>query len=549
MNHVTREISAELQNLGVGSRFVVIEIENGALCVHYIGSKRQGYSQFVDVFEEDKCMFGGFAFEEMGTRVDAEEDPLPVYKHILVSWTGKAALPEDRAVLQAAEEEVGTVLGNSGVPIALRLPASQKADLDYCAVVDRMAPPEDEEEEEEEEEYGVDFCHVCNKNLCCSGCHGGRCVFCDLTICQNCKHSCKPRWLECSKCNNKACPEHSNTVLDWLVCCDEACWSCVCDDCVTTEEEASVCGVCAKWLCSDEACASADVDGCNDCGRRLCGECSFTNYSCLACQERTGSRKKKGGSASKPASGSTASSAGASAASAPAVASGPGVPVGSVVILRGLRSAEHLNGTRAKVTSPVNKETGRQQAVVASTGKQVAVKPENLEVVSAVDLASVHTLGTCASVLCVKTALFRCSSCLVATYCGPECQRGDWPSHRTECREHARLHHVVLDLSNPTLFQRLNTSTEQPRGKGSRGRVAGDTFAVKVHTVASSSHVVVVDEGGAFVCIVPPGHPGNDRLLSVCRGAVSSVFVMAVATEASVHQVVLDCSVILPRTI
>ncbi len=37
-------------------------------------------------------------------------------------WRLAAALPEDRAVLQAAEEEVGAALGASGVPIALRLP-------------------------------------------------------------------------------------------------------------------------------------------------------------------------------------------------------------------------------------------------------------------------------------------------------------------------------------------------------------------------------------------------------------------------------------------
>jgi len=34
----------------------------------------------------------------------------------------------------------------------------------------------------------------------------------------------------------------------------------------------------------------------------------------------------------------------------------------------------------------------------------------------------------------------KCSRCLVASYCSPECQRADWPTHKLDCTALSKLH-------------------------------------------------------------------------------------------------------------
>ena len=62
----------------------------------------------------------------------------------------------------------------------------------------------------------------------------------------------------------------------------------------------------------------------------------------------------------------------------------------------------------------------------------------------AVDVAEALGTRPCAHVCCTTIAGAReadaprgklCSGCRVVRYCGPACQKADWPAHKAACRE------------------------------------------------------------------------------------------------------------------
>eukprot|EP00667_Euglena_gracilis_P020724 EG_transcript_22508 len=160
------EVMLEWQHLGSASRFFIVEVRDGAMSVQYIGSKRQGYTEFLNQLTEEKCAFGFFAFEEIAPVVDAEEERPSTFKTLLAVWVGDRAPAAAKGFMPLAEEALEHSLAAAVASIALRVHARTKADLDYCEVLDRVLPRgagedadeafEDDWYEEEEGEEDAD---------------------------------------------------------------------------------------------------------------------------------------------------------------------------------------------------------------------------------------------------------------------------------------------------------------------------------------------------------------------------------------------------------
>jgi len=160
---ISNEGLAAWKDIGVGPRFVVLCIHQGALALHYIGSQRQGYSEFLDQFDDEKCLVACFAFEDLAMLTPEDDDPPPSYKGLLVTWTGSRASDADKAALPGAERALHAA-SSPATPIAFHLHATSKDDLDYCTVIDKVVPAEtqqqvnwgEEDDEEEEDEWEGD---------------------------------------------------------------------------------------------------------------------------------------------------------------------------------------------------------------------------------------------------------------------------------------------------------------------------------------------------------------------------------------------------------
>ena len=80
------------------------------------------------------------------------------------------------------------------------------------------------------------------------------------------------------------------------------------------------------------------------------------------------------------------------------------------------------------------------EAEDADTGAVIAVKRANVDFV---DPEARDRLGACGG--CGGDAFFRCRGCLRAFYCGPDCQKRDWPAHKAPCKA-ARSALAVIPL-------------------------------------------------------------------------------------------------------
>lgn len=81
------------------------------------------------------------------------------------------------------------------------------------------------------------------------------------------------------------------------------------------------------------------------------------------------------------------------------------------------------------------------------TGKYIGMEI-NGKIVAPEDIHKPYDSKTC--VICQKPSTSKCSACKGVNYCGPQCQRLDWPSHKSECLkikqtlELMKLNNVVI---------------------------------------------------------------------------------------------------------
>ena len=104
--------------------------------------------------------------------------------------------------------------------------------------------------------------------------------------------------------------------------------------------------------------------------------------------------------------------------------------------LAAISRASFWRRLRAEITEPL------AQALADSAAAEGEDGAKRLQV--AVDAAQALATRACARVGCTTIAGVseaaisrgkRCSGCRLVRYCGPACQKADWPAHKAACRE------------------------------------------------------------------------------------------------------------------
>mmetsp|Transcript_146776 Transcript_146776/g.256315 ORF Transcript_146776/g.256315 Transcript_146776/m.256315 type:complete len:187 (-) Transcript_146776:22-582(-) len=141
MTTIGLDVIAEWEKLGIESRFAIFGMGPGGVTIHSVGAMNKGYAQFLNSFDEKRCLWGGFAFENPVLGRDPEEDVPSTFKVVLVKWKGCEASQADLSASATIEAKLVDDLTTSKCPVALQVDATTKKDVDYCTILDQVAPP------------------------------------------------------------------------------------------------------------------------------------------------------------------------------------------------------------------------------------------------------------------------------------------------------------------------------------------------------------------------------------------------------------------------
>jgi tetratricopeptide (TPR) repeat protein/ribosomal protein S27AE len=145
-------------------------------------------------------------------------------------------------------------------------------------------------------------------------------------------------------------------------------------------------------------------------------------------------------------------------------------PVGTLVVLKDLKSASHFNGWHGNVATGLFSDDGRvgvdmlepwiDPVTNAEVHHRLKVKLCNVE--KFVIPMKKEVCGRCGKVLLVSEA-FQCGKCHMETYCSRDCQVADWKNcHQLECerlrqrRKHPKTRITAEDASDrDALYERF----------------------------------------------------------------------------------------------
>jgi len=120
----------------------------------------------------------------------------------------------------------------------------------------------------------------------------------------------------------------------------------------------------------------------------------------------------------------------------------------------------------------------------------------------------------------------RCAQCLDAIYCSLECQKDDWISHKSRCREISVCHAFVElnSFSSSRVVVRNLRSSDLFKGERIPEDCSGQSFVVKIQVEISSS-VSSKPEGPLMCysfdrsvqCLIHRNHPQYDQINKLIR--------------------------------